>query len=377
MWESWSVTSWRGRALIGWGAWPQCLPSELRTGAARTSASHQRRRKFVVENTDLFVRFHYCVDKSTQSSCRNTLWPYSESLEQVGGVYVAIFRVVLNKGTCQRQQLGLLSSANWSEETRLFFTFGCISRFPCVSPFSSCENFTMKTEVSTAANFVTRLLRGTRLLSEEQLQQFRSSLEEALGGKKGSDVSFPLFRSNSTASWHKLSSLWSNWTLFGNKADEGLLKLEPFLWLKAPETLAKNCKCHISLHQNLIFSFFIADHYQHHWFPNAPYRGSGYRCIRINHKMDPLIGKAACTIGLTKEQLFSLLPSELTMWVDPYEVSYRIGEDGSICVLYESAPPSDTNQADSCKDELRIGRASPSKSYGMMTCSSWRAMLCN
>ncbi|XP_026091383.1 protein BTG1-like [Carassius auratus] len=157
---------------------------------------------------------------------------------------------------------------------------------------SSCEIFTMKTEVSTAAHFVTRLLRGTRLLSEELLEQFRFSLEEALG-----------------------------------------------------------------------------DHYQHHWFPSAPCRGSGYRCIRINHKMDPLIGKAACTIGLTKEQLFSLLPSELTMWVDPYEVSYRIGEDGSICVLYESTPP-DKNQPESCKDGLRIGRPSPSKSFSMMTCSS-------
>lgn len=27
--------------------------------------------------------------------------------------------------------------------------------------------------------------------------------------------------------------------------------------------------------------------------------------------------------------------SELTMWIDPREVSYRIGENGSICVLYE------------------------------------------
>ncbi len=53
----------------------------------------------------------------------------------------------------------------------------------------------MKTEVSTAANFVTRLLRGTGLLAEEQLQQFRFSLEEALGGKKGLDMIFPLFRS--------------------------------------------------------------------------------------------------------------------------------------------------------------------------------------
>ncbi|XP_035748120.1 inositol-pentakisphosphate 2-kinase [Egretta garzetta] len=55
--------------------------------------------------------------------------------------------------------------------------------------------------------------------------------------------------------------------------------------------------------------------------------------------MDPLIGKAAGMIGLSHERLFQLLPSELTLWVDPFEVSYRIGEDGSICVLYESPQP--------------------------------------
>lgn len=51
----------------------------------------------------------------------------------------------------------------------------------------------MKTEVSTAANFVARLLRGTGLLSEEQLQQFRFSLEEALGGKNRLNMIFLLF----------------------------------------------------------------------------------------------------------------------------------------------------------------------------------------
>ncbi|XP_076865521.1 protein BTG1 [Brachyhypopomus gauderio] len=148
----------------------------------------------------------------------------------------------------------------------------------------------MKTEVSTAVNFITKLLRGTGQLSEEQLQHFSHSLETALG-----------------------------------------------------------------------------EHYQHHWFPDAPCKGSGYRCIRINHKMDPLIGKAACTVGLTREQLF-LLPSELTLWVDPYEVSYRIGEDGSICVLYESSPPSLKNMTsvDGCKDTLTIGHSSPAKSFNMM-----------
>ncbi|KAJ8016119.1 hypothetical protein DPEC_G00003860 [Dallia pectoralis] len=154
----------------------------------------------------------------------------------------------------------------------------------------------MKTEVSTAASFIARLLRTTGYLSEDQLKEFTRSLEEALG-----------------------------------------------------------------------------EHYQHHWFPQAPCKGSGYRCLRINHKIDPLIGKAACTIGLTREQLFSLLPSELTMWVDPYEVSYRIGEDGSICVLYESNPPVQTNvdttDVVSC-EQLRFGRSSPSKSFNMMTVSS-------
>lgn len=104
--------------------------------------------------------------------------------------------------------------------------------------------------------------------------------------------------------------------------------------------------------------------------------------------MDPLVGKAGQRIGLTIQQLYLLLPSELTLWVDPFEVSYRIGEDGSICVLYESQPcpqgtvatapasgaPSGNNgpmspMVDShisCKEELMVlGRTSPSKSYMM------------
>lgn len=134
------------------------------------------------------------------------------------------------------------------------------------------------------------------------------------------------------------------------------------------------------------------EQYKHHWFPDRPCKGSGYRCIRINHKMDPLVGQAGQRIGLTIQQLYLLLPSELTLWVDPFEVSYRIGEDGSICVLYESQPcppgmpamaaagsPSGNSgpmgpMVDShisCKEELMVlGRTSPSKAYNMMTVSS-------
>lgn len=135
----------------------------------------------------------------------------------------------------------------------------------------------------------------------------------------------------------------------------------------------------------------LSDRYQHHWFPDKPQKGSGYRCIRINHEMDPLIGSAAGRIGLTSDQLFSLLPRELTLWVDPFEVSYRIGEDGSICVLYESdasvspapspaaspvtvdsraASPLPYEAAGYCKNSfLMRGRTSPPKNY-LMTVSS-------
>jgi len=75
--------------------------------------------------------------------------------------------------------------------------------------------------------------------------------------------------------------------------------------------------------------------YRDHWFPEKPFKGSGYRCIRINGKMDPIIGQAGEGCGLSSTFLHQTFPSELTMWIDPLEVSYRIGENGSICVLYE------------------------------------------
>ncbi|XP_009082760.1 PREDICTED: protein BTG2-like, partial [Acanthisitta chloris] len=113
----------------------------------------------------------------------------------------------------------------------------------------------------------------------------------------------------------------------------------------------------------------LAEHYKHHWFPEKPFKGSGYRCIRINHKMDPIISKAASQIGLSLPQLYQLLPSELTLWVDPYEVSYRIGEDGSICVLYEASKPPSSYGMLTCKNQMMLGRTSPSKNY-VMTVSS-------
>lgn len=76
--------------------------------------------------------------------------------------------------------------------------------------------------------------------------------------------------------------------------------------------------------------------YRNHWFPQCPNKGSGYRCIRINHTtMDPVISHAGKVLGIQPQYLRNLFSFELTIWIDPEEVSYRIGENGSICILYE------------------------------------------
>lgn len=91
----------------------------------------------------------------------------------------------------------------------------------------------------------------------------------------------------------------------------------------------------------------LMEKYAPHWYPEYPMKGSGYRCIRINGKLDPLVEKAGVAAGLNLRNLRKMLPHELTMWIDPDEVCYRIGENGSVCVLYDSRRSSPTSDLDS------------------------------
>ncbi|XP_074870896.1 protein Tob1 [Carettochelys insculpta] len=74
--------------------------------------------------------------------------------------------------------------------------------------------------------------------------------------------------------------------------------------------------------------------YEGHWYPEKPYKGSGYRCIHVGEKVDPVIEQASKESGLDIDDVRSNLPQDLSVWIDPFEVSYQIGEKGPVKVLY-------------------------------------------
>ncbi|KAL2295780.1 hypothetical protein Nmel_017301 [Mimus melanotis] len=70
----------------------------------------------------------------------------------------------------------------------------------------------------------------------------------------------------------------------------------------------------------------LFEKYKNHWYPEKPSRGQAFRCIRINKQQarEPLLERACVDTGLESTQLG--LPKEVTVWVDPFEVSCRYGE---------------------------------------------------
>ena len=72
--------------------------------------------------------------------------------------------------------------------------------------------------------------------------------------------------------------------------------------------------------------------FQAHWNVDAPLLGNGFRAIVNSGRLvDPLLVRAAGMSGVP--ELAAMLPSDLVVWVDPHDVSYRIGEHGSVCTL--------------------------------------------
>ncbi|XP_022095551.1 protein Tob1-like [Acanthaster planci] len=84
----------------------------------------------------------------------------------------------------------------------------------------------------------------------------------------------------------------------------------------------------------------LVDKFNGHWYPESPCKGSGYRCLRIGtREMDAAVATAIQSSGLESGDLTEALPHELSIWVDPGEVSYRMGEKGTVSVIYQEKRP--------------------------------------
>ncbi|KAK6637757.1 hypothetical protein RUM44_008179 [Polyplax serrata] len=81
----------------------------------------------------------------------------------------------------------------------------------------------------------------------------------------------------------------------------------------------------------------LKDKFQGHWYPEKPFKGSAYRCLKTGDPIDAVLDRAARESGVPIQDILENLPQELAVWVDPGEVSYRIGEKGAVKILFSEA----------------------------------------
>lgn len=63
--------------------------------------------------------------------------------------------------------------------------------------------------------------------------------------------------------------------------------------------------------------------FQGHWYPEKPFKGSAFRCLKTAMPLDPVFEIAAQESGMALADIQENLPEELSIWIDPGEVSYR------------------------------------------------------
>jgi hypothetical protein len=68
----------------------------------------------------------------------------------------------------------------------------------------------------------------------------------------------------------------------------------------------------------------LRDKFHGHWYPDKPFKGSAYRCLKITDPADPVLNRAARESGNPVTDIIENLPADLAVWIDPGEVSYRM-----------------------------------------------------
>eukprot|EP00039_Didymoeca_costata_P018092 m.332088 g.332088 ORF g.332088 m.332088 type:complete len:213 (-) comp16874_c0_seq1:111-749(-) len=83
----------------------------------------------------------------------------------------------------------------------------------------------------------------------------------------------------------------------------------------------------------------LKERFQDHWFPEEPMKGSGFRCIQsFPERVDPILLKAlkSCLAKDIMATAINSLPGcgNFTIWIDPYDVSLRVGDQRLVTSLY-------------------------------------------
>eukprot|EP00041_Stephanoeca_diplocostata_P012785 m.215239 g.215239 ORF g.215239 m.215239 type:complete len:249 (-) comp19087_c0_seq2:140-886(-) len=71
-----------------------------------------------------------------------------------------------------------------------------------------------------------------------------------------------------------------------------------------------------------------------HWHPRNPLIGNAYRSLQsLNGRVDEMILSSCREAGISVREVQKALPSDFSVWIDPADVSVRLGEDGSVWMV--------------------------------------------
>ncbi|KAJ1851204.1 hypothetical protein GGH12_006088 [Coemansia sp. RSA 1822] len=79
----------------------------------------------------------------------------------------------------------------------------------------------------------------------------------------------------------------------------------------------------------------LLEKYMGHWHIERTMLGSAYRSISNWRGLDTVLVKAAHHARISVDVLERWLPRDQIMWCDPYSVTYRVGDHGSVLTFYE------------------------------------------
>ncbi|KAJ9060707.1 hypothetical protein DSO57_1010769 [Entomophthora muscae] len=80
----------------------------------------------------------------------------------------------------------------------------------------------------------------------------------------------------------------------------------------------------------------LTKRFSDHWLPESPFQGNAYRSLTVlNGEVDPVLLETCQLAGIPASILKNSLPKELVIWVDPYVVSYRTGDQSPVISFWE------------------------------------------